>query len=235
MGGRQEKLPSVPVPSLFDPIPKKLRPDEEWIRSSFDGSIGSYGIIMVLNPITGTPIRAIFVDLFGQAGKMAYEPLERAKWASPNRDIQRGTPEHDKLDAIAEAVREKWLAWRAVNPRHGPMREFRVPHSPKLPRLVLIEPEILHENRKSHKDEHKKKGPVSTSVNMPQAVRLTNSSKSVVAPQMGYPGYTSPALIEKTDRENAAIYRKLELRWATMAKKRERIRAKQQKHPRNRF
>ena len=203
---------------MFDPIPKKLIPDEEWIRSTFDGSIGNDGITIILNPITGAPIRTIFVDLFGQAGKIAYEPLQRAKWASPNRDIQPGTPEYDKLNAIAEAVREKWLAWRAVNPRHGPMREFRVPHSPKLPRLVLIEPEILPEIRKSHRDEHKKKGKAVASVSMPKAVGK-NIFESVVAPQMGYPSYTSPALIEQTDRENAAIYRKLELRRATMARK----------------
>lgn len=120
MKEREDKQAQIP---LFDEIPEGLKQREEAIRQTFDGTLGTHGITMVLNPLTGAIIRARLLDL--KTGRItSYEPLSRGKWTNLTGDLAEGSPAYKKLDRVYEDVRDKLMLWRIANPRYGPIREW---------------------------------------------------------------------------------------------------------------
>lgn len=165
MKEREDKQAQIP---LFDEIPEGLKQREQAIRQTFDGTLGTFGITMVLNPLTGAVIRARLLDL--KTGRIkSYEPLTRGKWCSPTHDIKEGSPAYKKLDRVYEDVRGKLMLWRIANPRYGPIREWTTIKAKKTEGAKIVSPEewfekvsvnlvnnsdkILEEEREDYKEE----------------------------------------------------------------------------------
>lgn len=126
---------------LFDEIPQVLKKKEGDIMKTFDGSLGSRGIEITINPKTGEIIRGRFFDLL--SGKITtYEPLTRGKWCSPISDLRVGSPEYEKLDVVSQDVKDKFMLWKVANPHHLPIREWTTVkgkryENPGVPKIIL--------------------------------------------------------------------------------------------------
>lgn len=206
-------------PPLFDPLPRRLRGEEQRIQEIFDGSIGSYGIVMFLDPLSGSVIRATFVDLFGQENKESFEPLQRAKWASfKKKDIEPGTPEYDKLNAIEDAVRARWLEWKAGNKSGLPLREFRVLRQASYPLpQVQTEAALSQETDKAAREKPKRKERSRLPRNFRTPDFLIPPRED--DPRTGFSGYTSPEVAKRTEAILAGERRKFFLKEAEKRKK----------------
>lgn len=137
----QESLqPKIP---LFDEIPVALKSKEVLIKEIFDGTIGTQGISMVLDPSTGKVRLARLIDL--QTGKtVTYEPLARGKWTNPAGDLKEESPAYQKLERVYEDLRQKYEDWKYdPNRQNFPMREWTTTNIKKqaLSKVNLISPE----------------------------------------------------------------------------------------------
>lgn len=133
-GSNRSELASAQIP-LFDEIPQELTQKEELIKQTFDGSIGTQGITMVLNPATGDAVMARLIDLL--TGKVvSYEPLVRGRWTNPIGDLKEESPIYQKLERVYEDVRQKYKDWKFSPRRSFPIREWttlKVIKAQKLP------------------------------------------------------------------------------------------------------
>lgn len=137
MKEREDKQAQIP---LFDEIPEGLKQREQAIKQTFDGTLGTFGITMVLNPLTGAVIRARLLDL--KTGRIkSYEPLTRGKWCSPTHDIKESSPAYKKLDRVYEDVKDKLMLWKIANPRYGPIREWTTIRAKKIEGAKIVSPE----------------------------------------------------------------------------------------------
>ena len=123
--GKQAQIP------LFDEIPQELKSREGLIKQTFDGTLGTRGITMALNPSTGAVIRARLVDL--ETGKVtSYEPLARGKWTNYVVDLEEGSPAYEKLDRVYHDVSQKYELWKFSIRATTPLREWTTVKAKKL-------------------------------------------------------------------------------------------------------